>query len=222
LGWYNQTAAIKEASSVLYLDPINGWKVLGASSASVADSGSSATSALPSSASLAGGSYVVYTQRGCGHCDSAIGCLRRNRCSFRTVEATAALAKKYGIVTTPHIMFKDEASGKEHFVGGYTELEKLMRTMHFMNTTVMWKRVSQFHQVYNEHRHSPWTFCGSKICCRNTKSNMAQIDFLLRRNMISKSDLNVMGSYSANTTDAGTIEIDATSLLRSMEEGNME
>lgn len=226
MNWYNTITDAKKASAVTYFDPLEGgtWRVLGASSAAVASGGSSGgtgkarASAAPFPDALAGGSYVVYTQKGCGHCDSAIGCLRRNQCRFRTVEATAALAKKYGIETTPHIMFEDEVTGREHFVGGYTELEQLMRTMHFMNTTVMWQRVSKFHEVYNEHRHSPWTFCGSKICCRNTKSNMAQIEFLLRRKMIAKSDLNIIGSNSAANGGGGTIEIDTDSLLRAVDD----
>ena len=165
------------------------------------------------SSKLAAGSqnmFTVITQNRCKYCTDATDLLQSANIPFETVNATAELAKKYQISTTPHILFSDSSTGRKKVIGGLDELRALLDALSFLNTVVYWKKNSPtFAAVYNHKRFSPFRYCGKKFTCGKTPSNLSQIKTLIDQGVLSQSDVN------ENKTE---LDIKADQLIRVLQQ----
>lgn len=133
------------------------------------------------------GTFVVYTQPGCEWCTRAISCLQYNQCRYRLVPITANVVTRLNISETPHIyeVFNEGQKNEvSTFVGGYDQLQVLLKAYDFLNTVVYWKQVPTFSKVYNDHKFANWRFCGDSFRCASSAANLAQIEFLQRKGII--------------------------------------
>mmetsp|Transcript_4258 Transcript_4258/g.6704 ORF Transcript_4258/g.6704 Transcript_4258/m.6704 type:complete len:430 (-) Transcript_4258:93-1382(-) len=135
--------------------------------------------------------FVVYSQRGCGWCVRAENCLRSYRRPFTVVPVTQELAKKMNIVETPTVfqVFDRGSQNERSFrIGGFVELERLLKSYDFLNAVTYWKQVPTFKEVYNVNKFTQWSFCGTGFTCSKTAANLAQIAYLQKKGLLPKSD----------------------------------